>query len=104
MALGYHVECYVNITSLTPLTKLRSRGTVITKETEILLSLDGKPPVKGAYREAWLKVSEDLWPDGLLLVSHTRETIDKAIVKAGLDDLSFFSYLLNKCKCIRVKE
>lgn len=104
MALGYEVDCYVNINELSTQRPKKPRGIIVAQTAKIGLSLEGNPPTKGNYAKVWEKLSKVLWPGNNPLATYSREKVEVEIVKAGLSDPSFFSYLLNKTKCIRVVE
>ena len=104
MALGYEVDCYVNISELSTLKQKKPRGIIIPKTAMIGLSLEGKGPSKGNYVKIWKVVSEVLWSGDNLIAKYSRDRVEKEIIKAGLSDPAFFSYLLNKIKCIRILE
>jgi len=103
IAAGYEIECYVNVPKVVK-TNSKRHFTHTTAKTHLALSLDGQPPVKGKYKEAWDALDKALWK-GDLKMSFARSMVQETINKLPMSlDNSYIPYLINQKKCLRVIE
>lgn len=117
LKLGYKVKCYVDLPRNVEIdvqgTKTRSlsinsngkltraSGKQWSPETQIGRSVTGRVPSKGKLGILWGMLDSQLWGDDVTAI-YSRSHIEGFMKKHGNQDMTIFSYLLNKCKCIRV--
>lgn len=107
MKLGYEVQCFVDLPRIVD-SIAASLKTAITRpirqycpmNAEIGRSLEGKQPIKGKAGIVWAKLDKQLWGDDVTLL-YSRKHIEHVMIQLGNTDLTLFTYLINRCKCIR---